>query len=53
MEIDLLVDSKEDIKTARLEELLTSYSPVMKRISPLGKTRLMSKFQNMIDRVEI
>ena len=53
MEIDMLVDSVEDVKTASLEELSTTKSTPHRRMSHSNEMRLMARFQGMIDKVEI
>ena len=52
LEIDMLVDSIEDIKTASLEELSTTESNPMRRMPHRIEARLLKRFQDMIDRVE-
>ena len=53
LEIDMLVDSIEDVKSATLEELSTTESKPMRRMSHRHEVRLMKRFQNIIDRVEV
>ena len=53
LEIDMLVDSIEDVKSATLEELSTTKSKPMRRMSHRHEVRLMKRFQNIIDRVEV
>ena len=53
MEIDMLVDSVEDVKTASLEELSTTKSTPHRRMSHSNEMRLMARFRGMIDKVEI
>tara|TARA_Y100000592_G_scaffold76476_1_gene119725 strand:+ start:7293 stop:7961 length:669 start_codon:yes stop_codon:yes gene_type:complete len=53
LEIDMLVDSIEDVKTATLEELSTTKSKPMRRMTHRHEVRLMKRFKNMIDKVEI
>ena len=53
LEINMLVDSIEDIKTASLEELSTTDSTPMRRMPHSYEMRLMDRFREMIDRVEI
>ena len=53
MEIDMLVDSVEDVKTASLEELSTTKSTPNRRMSHSNEMRLMARFQGMINKVEI
>ena len=53
LEIDMMVDSIEDVKTATLEELSTTKSEPMRRMTHRHEMRLMKRFQNIIDKVEI
>ena len=53
MEIDMLADSIEDVKTATLEELSTTDSIPMRRMPHSHEIRLMARFQGMIDRIEV
>ena len=53
LEIDMLVDSIKDVKSATLEELSTTKSKPMRRMSHRHEVRLMKRFQNIIDRVEV
>jgi len=48
-----MVDSIEDVKTATLEELSTTKSEPMRRMTHRHEMRLMKRFQNIIDKVEI
>ena len=53
LEIDMLVDSIEDVKTATLDELSTTKSEPMRRMTHRHEMRLMKRFQDIIDKVEI
>ena len=53
IEMDMLVDSIEDVKTATLEELSTTKSEPMRRMSHSLEMRLPKRFQQMIDKIEI
>jgi phosphoribosylglycinamide formyltransferase 1 len=53
MEIDMLVDSIEDVKTSKLKELSTTKSEPRRRMSHSNEMRLMTRFQEMIDKVRI
>ena len=54
MEINMLVDALEDIKTADLtHELTTSKSEAHRRMSHHHEMRLMKRFRRMIDKVQI
>ena len=53
MEIDMLVDSIEDVKTTSFEELSTTKSQPHRRMSHSHEMRLMKRFQDIIDKVEI
>ena len=53
MEIDMLVDSIEDIKTSPLKELSTTKSKPHRRMSHSHEMRLMNRFQEIIDKVGI
>lgn len=54
MEINMLVDALEDVKTADLtRELTTSKSEAHRRMSHKHETRLMKRFRKMIDRIQI
>ena len=53
MEIDMLVDSIEDVKTSKLKELSTTESTPHRRMSHMNEVRLMKRFQQIIDKVEI
>jgi phosphoribosylglycinamide formyltransferase-1 len=53
MEVDMLVDSLQDISTASLEELSTQESSVMRRMPHSNEMRLMKRFQKIIDNVEV
>ena len=53
MEIDLLVDSLEDVKTASLEPLSANDSPVHRRISHRKEARLIKRFELLVDKSEI
>ena len=49
MEIDMLVDSIEDIKIASLEELSTTVSDPMRRMSHRIEADLLQRFQDLIN----
>ena len=51
MEIDMLVSSIEDIKTASLEELSTTESEPSRRMPHKIEHQLMKKFQDMISKI--
>ena len=53
IEIDMLVDSIEDIKTSSLEELSTTKSTPHRRMTHRHEVRLMDRFQKIIDKVEV
>ena len=53
IEMDMLVDSIEDVKTATLEELSTTKSEPMRRMTHSLEMRLPKRFQQMIDKIEI
>ena len=50
LEIDMLVDSIEDVKTSKLIELSTTKSEPKRRMSHSNEKRLMIRFQGMIDK---
>ena len=52
MEIDMLVNSIEDIKTSKLEPLSESYSEPHKRMPHKYEMKLISRFNKMIDNYE-
>lgn len=49
MEIDMLVDSIEDVKTATLESLSNSYCEPQRRMPHRHEMKLISRFNKMID----
>ena len=49
MEIDMLVDSIEDVKTATLEPLSSSYCEPQRRMPHRHEMKLISRFNKMID----
>tara|TARA_Y100001970_G_C14190807_1_gene835273 strand:- start:1011 stop:1679 length:669 start_codon:yes stop_codon:yes gene_type:complete len=51
MEIDMLVDSIDDVKTAKLEELSTKNSEPHRRMPHRIENMLIKRFQEMIDNV--
>ena len=53
MEIDMLVDSIEDIKTSSLKKLSVKESTPHRRMLHHYEVRLMKRFQQMIDRIEV
>ena len=52
LEISMLADSINDIKTSDLKELSTTRSKPMRRMPHSMEVRLLERFKNMIDRVE-
>ena len=53
MEIDMLVDSIEDVKTAKLKELSTKESEPHRRMPHKIENMLIKRFQEIIDKVNI
>ena len=53
MEIDMLVGSIEDIKTASLEELSIEESDPNRRMPHKKERKLMSRFENLIKKIEV
>ena len=53
MEIDMLVDSIKDVKTASLDELSTTESTPHRRMPHRIEVNLLDKFQQIINKIEI